>query len=497
MANHILLFTLLSLRWSGSEATAFPLLRVPVGPRPCAMGESFTGLANDANAIFWNPAGLGQVGSVQLSCSHQEWFGGIRDENVGLIVPFGPGSLGLGAVYSTTNDVEVWDPETGGIKLMTARSGYAAAGYGIRLCRPLHLGFSVKGLYDDLIEETGSGLCGDIGLLWRLSRTFRVGVAALNLGWGMRYGGENYRLPSSLRFGASVENARLRLLFDGNAGWDNLPDGHIGGEYLMNNIISLRGGYRLGPQDWRTLSWWSGITGGLGVTLGNVTLDYAFVPYGRLGATHRIAIHTTFAYRQFGKIKIQVREAETGLPVNAKFILEGTQQGTSYTEVDGTFVIEGVESGWLKVTVLADRFYPQTESVLVEPRMTHVLRIQLQKTGFGSLWGGVYSAENRRPLPARVGYFGPDSGLIQTSGTEGSFTLRRLRCGFYNFIVTPLDTLFQPARDTVTIQPGRLVSRTFLLATRWTLPVSTDSGGVVPDTTPPPFDSGKWQDFDE
>jgi len=35
-------------------------LSLPVGARPTAMGEAFTGLANDANAIFYNPAGLGQ-----------------------------------------------------------------------------------------------------------------------------------------------------------------------------------------------------------------------------------------------------------------------------------------------------------------------------------------------------------------------------------------------------------------------------------------------------
>ncbi|MDR3013747.1 MAG: PorV/PorQ family protein [Chitinispirillales bacterium] len=35
-------------------------LGFPVGARATAMGEAFTGLANDASAIFYNPAGLGQ-----------------------------------------------------------------------------------------------------------------------------------------------------------------------------------------------------------------------------------------------------------------------------------------------------------------------------------------------------------------------------------------------------------------------------------------------------
>jgi len=47
-------------------------LSFPVGARPTAMGEAFTGLANDANATFYNPAGLGQS---PLSSSWKTHFG--------------------------------------------------------------------------------------------------------------------------------------------------------------------------------------------------------------------------------------------------------------------------------------------------------------------------------------------------------------------------------------------------------------------------------------
>ena len=55
----------LSCLFAAEEASAVGqsavvTLGFPVGARPTAMGEAFTGLANDANAIFYNPAGLGQ-----------------------------------------------------------------------------------------------------------------------------------------------------------------------------------------------------------------------------------------------------------------------------------------------------------------------------------------------------------------------------------------------------------------------------------------------------
>ena len=41
---------------SGAEA-----LLLAVGPRPVALGESFVGLADDASAITYNPAGLARL----------------------------------------------------------------------------------------------------------------------------------------------------------------------------------------------------------------------------------------------------------------------------------------------------------------------------------------------------------------------------------------------------------------------------------------------------
>jgi len=52
--------------------SAVVTLSFPVGARPTAMGEAFTGLANDANATFYNPAGLGQS---PLSSSWKTHFG--------------------------------------------------------------------------------------------------------------------------------------------------------------------------------------------------------------------------------------------------------------------------------------------------------------------------------------------------------------------------------------------------------------------------------------
>jgi outer membrane protein OmpA-like peptidoglycan-associated protein/flagellar hook assembly protein FlgD len=51
------------------------------GLRPCTravgMGEAFTGIADDANAIYYNPAGLGLLDKIQVPTSYNKVFGGL------------------------------------------------------------------------------------------------------------------------------------------------------------------------------------------------------------------------------------------------------------------------------------------------------------------------------------------------------------------------------------------------------------------------------------
>jgi hypothetical protein len=55
-----LILALQTLTWCGVGQSAVITLVFPPGARATGLGEAFTGVADDANAIFFNPAGLGQ-----------------------------------------------------------------------------------------------------------------------------------------------------------------------------------------------------------------------------------------------------------------------------------------------------------------------------------------------------------------------------------------------------------------------------------------------------
>ena len=63
----ILLLTYVPIFGQGDAGQAGEFLRYGVGSRPLAMGGAYGALANDATGMYWNPAGIAQLDSGQVS----------------------------------------------------------------------------------------------------------------------------------------------------------------------------------------------------------------------------------------------------------------------------------------------------------------------------------------------------------------------------------------------------------------------------------------------
>ena len=64
--------------------SAFQFLKIGVGARGVAMGESFVASANDASALYWNPAALVQFTQDQAIAAHTEYLVDIKHEFFGV-----------------------------------------------------------------------------------------------------------------------------------------------------------------------------------------------------------------------------------------------------------------------------------------------------------------------------------------------------------------------------------------------------------------------------
>src|SRR5688572_12583855 len=66
------LVVVLALAFAGGARAAFN--DIITGARPQGMGGAFVAVADDANALYWNPAGLTQLDTAEVSFMHSNEF---------------------------------------------------------------------------------------------------------------------------------------------------------------------------------------------------------------------------------------------------------------------------------------------------------------------------------------------------------------------------------------------------------------------------------------
>ena len=80
-------------------------LKIGMGARAAAMADSFTAVADDATAIYWNPAGLALVNGTSLSTTHGQWLQGVSNDFFALSHQLeGNSVLGLGFINQSVHN---------------------------------------------------------------------------------------------------------------------------------------------------------------------------------------------------------------------------------------------------------------------------------------------------------------------------------------------------------------------------------------------------------
>ena len=286
-----LLLTVYSL-CSGSTAAEF--LMIGVGARPAGMGGAYTALTDDVNSIYWNPAGLGNMGGTEMTFMHNSWVIDTSYEFFGFATPldieeyrcvlgFGMHYMDLGSMVGRRDQVSV-------PYVFSASDMAMSIGCGVKLNLDNSIGIALKYIEENIENTRAYAFAADLGWNYALRYNTRLAVAVQNLGTGMKYISQEVNLPLNISAGLGYRiSGALSLGIDLKQEiYNNRTSLSAGTEYMVSNVLALRGGSLLSDKHDM------GLTGGFGLKIRDSQLDYAITAVGDLGPGHKISLSLKF-----------------------------------------------------------------------------------------------------------------------------------------------------------------------------------------------------------
>ena len=298
---------------AGTAAVTF--LKIGVGARANAMGGAYVAMANDASALYWNPAGVVQINRNELIVSHLDWLVDVDYDYLGYVHQMTP-NLGLGAFvgYLHFPDMAVtteYHPYGNG-EFFSYSDLVVGLGGSLKMTDRFSFGVTVKYVREELAELAMDGVMLDLGTYyWTGYKSLRIAAAMRNFGNDLRPQGtyerressgttttpyQSFSPPTLFTLGAAMDvyTTRVHLLTTSvqmNHPMDDQENFVIGGEYRYRRLFFLRGGYRANMDE---NQWTFG--GGAHFLLKGVRfkLDYAYADYTHLTMTQQFTFGFEF-----------------------------------------------------------------------------------------------------------------------------------------------------------------------------------------------------------
>ncbi|MDD8016839.1 MAG: PorV/PorQ family protein [Bacteroidota bacterium] len=315
---------------SKKGTTAAPFLSIGQGARALSMGSAFVAVADDPSSLYWNPAGLADINDASFLVDHTQWLADIQYNYFAGALHLGDiGTLGVSFTASNIGEMMVTttdQPEGNGETFSVSDLAFSV-GYGIKLTDRFAIGFNPKFVYQKIWKMSASAIAIDIGVKYDTPFNGVVlGMSISNFGSKMQMQGtssavlydpdpstvgnngkipanlatEEWALPLNFRVGIaykalSDETNKLTLAIDASHPNDNYESIDLGAEYIFNDFLALRGGYK----SLFLIDSEEGMTLGVGVKqalVGNFQFmfDYAYQDFGILKNVQKFSVVIIF-----------------------------------------------------------------------------------------------------------------------------------------------------------------------------------------------------------
>ena len=306
----VIWFALLAVLCAAPASAFNDPLAIGIGARPIALGKAYTAVAEGAESMFLNPAGISQATRPQVTSMNGNLMGEIGYLVLGGSMPLEGGqSIGLGIVNAGSSGITLRD-ESGTVM---GSSDYNTAVYFVSYAMDLEqTSFKNKDLYfgtslkifsqtitghDSVHDGNGSGIDLDVGLLYKAKPWLTLGLTQQNImpasmGGSMTFvNGYSEGIPTVTKLGSKfnllgAENKAvwkseydLTLAVD----TDFYPTSsratawHTGLELWPAKFLALRVGYDHDAVDGGSTVPY--LTSGVGLSYKGFQFDYAYHPF--------------------------------------------------------------------------------------------------------------------------------------------------------------------------------------------------------------------------
>ena len=282
-------------------------LKLGVGARARGMGGAFIGVADDAQAVFWNPAGLANIESKDLSFSHLSWIADINHESFAYAQNFSKvGVFAVSAIVLGTEEMDVTTTQSqeGTGETFTYRDLAIGLSYARRLTDKFSFGLTVKYIDEQIYTQHARGFGLDLGTQYQTGlKSLTLSMAITDFGQDLRFKGryfntevvsgtntmlfekrefDRFALPLKFVIGVTYDvlegkEFKSKIAFDALHPNDYSERIHLGWENLYKDILALRVGYKFNYTE-------EGLCLGFGIKkrLGALyfKIDYAYSDFG-------------------------------------------------------------------------------------------------------------------------------------------------------------------------------------------------------------------------
>ncbi|MCR4295482.1 MAG: PorV/PorQ family protein, partial [Elusimicrobia bacterium] len=186
-----------------AETASF--LDIGVGARALGMGGAYTALADDANSLYWNPAGLAKLEKREFTASHAEMYENTRLDFLAYAHPTSQGTFSAGVTYLSQGKIEGRDSLGRPTAGFDASDAAVSGGYARNL-EFAEVGASVKYIRSHIGSTEAQTVAADVGAKRDFGNVI-VGAALRNLGPGLKFADQRNDLPLRLAAGAAYRFA--------------------------------------------------------------------------------------------------------------------------------------------------------------------------------------------------------------------------------------------------------------------------------------------------